>query len=334
MKKHIMVGLLFLSICSNAQKSYKGAELYSTKLWKYGKMEVRMRMAKGSGILSTFFTYKDGSEVSGAFWEEVDIEVFGKNNAQTFQSNIISNNPKKTSEQVHSPGFSLGDDYHTYTLEWTPDYVAWYLDGNQVRKTQGGQAQELTNPESFRFNIWAADIPSWVGNFDTSALPAYQFINWIKYSTYTPGTGNNGPDFTLNWQDDFNTFNSARWGKGNWTFDQNLVDFDPANIVVKDGYIVLVLSKAGETGFTGTVPVDNLVTALEEENLSSGIQAFPNPTSSKLLLKGTLEGEWSLYDVWGKRIAQGQTTEIGVEDYPNGIYFLHVNNSVKRIVKK
>src|SRR6187431_3332577 len=101
MKKFVTLALLLFSICANAQKDYKGAELYSSKTWKYGKIEVRMKMAKGSGILSTFFTYKDGSEIAGTFWEEIDIEVLGKNNAEVVQSNIITNNPKETSEQLH-----------------------------------------------------------------------------------------------------------------------------------------------------------------------------------------------------------------------------------------
>ena len=334
MKNCLIILLLLVSLSTHAQKNYKGAEVYSTKLWKYGKIEVRMRMAKGSGILSTFFTYKDGSEISGTFWEEIDIEVFGKNNAQSFQSNIISNNPKKTSEQVHSPGYSFADAYHTFALEWTPNYVAWLLDGVEVRKTQGGQAPELTNPESFRFNLWAANIQSWVGAFDTGSLPAYQFINWIRYSAYTPGAGNNGKDFTSDWQDDFNTFNSSLWAKANWTFDENLVDFDPANAVVKDGCLILVLSKAGQTGFQGVVPKDDVLTSLDDPEDFSGVEIFPNPTSSKIFLKGIVREEWSLYNLMGEKVSQGQGAEIDMVNLPNGTYFLHVNDSVNKVLKR
>jgi beta-glucanase (GH16 family) len=78
-------------------KVYKGAEVYSLQSYLHGRMEVRMRMIRGSGLLSTFFTYKNGSELSGATWEELDIEVLGKNNAATWQSNIITGNPRMTS---------------------------------------------------------------------------------------------------------------------------------------------------------------------------------------------------------------------------------------------
>jgi hypothetical protein len=335
-KTIVTASLLLLGLSVSAQKNYKGAEVYSNQSYKYGKMEMRMRMAKGSGILSTFFTYKNGSEVTGTFWEEIDIEVFGKNNATTIQSNIITNNPRKYSEQVHSPGYSMGDDYHTYTLEWTPNYVAWYIDGVLLRKSEGGQVNDLTNTESFRFNLWASDIVSWVGTFDTGALPAYQFVNWMKYSTYTPGTGNNGTDFTTSWVDDFTTFNTSRWSKANWTFGGNLVDFDPNNVVVKDGYLVLVISAAGQTGFTGTVPVDNKITdVLDNGSLNDGLKVYPNPFKEFINLDTPEAFTYKITDVLGNTVEQStsKNTNIGAH-LSSGIYVLEINIGTQKYFKK
>ncbi len=231
-------------------KPYKGAEVYSVESVTYGRMEMRMQMIRGSGLLSTFFTYKNGSELSGATWEELDIEVLGKNDATTWQSNIITGNPRMTSEQNHTSTTSLADGYHTYTLEWTPEYVSWALDGVVVRKTEGGQASSLTNPASFRFNAWSHEATGWVGALDEAALPAYQFVNWIKYYRYDNG------QFVLDWTDNFDTLDRNRWSLGNWTFDGNLVDFDITNAVVQDGTLILAITKEGATGFSGTVPKD------------------------------------------------------------------------------
>ena len=154
-----------------------------------------------------------------------------------------------TSEQVYTATSSLADGYHTYTLEWTPDYVSWSFDGAMVRKTEGGQASSLINAATLRFNAWASDSTGWAGALDEAALPAYQFVNWIKYYRYDNG------QFVLDWTDDFDSFDSSRWATGNWTFDGNLVDFDPANAVVQDGTLILAITKEGATGFSGTVPV-------------------------------------------------------------------------------
>ena len=232
-------------------KPYKGAELFSQEAVLYGRMEMRMRMARGSGILSTFFTYKDGSEQSGTFWEEIDIEVFGKDDATTWQSNIITGlGTRVTTEAEHTHPTSLADGYHTYALEWTPDYVAWKLDDIEIRRVESSQVADLTNPQSLRFNIWAANLVEWVDDFDTSALPQYQYVNWISYSRYENG------EFFHEWTDDFNSLDTGRWGRANWTFAENLVDFDPNNVVVTDGTLVLALTHQGMTGFSGSVPVD------------------------------------------------------------------------------
>jgi len=232
-------------------KPYKGGELFSQQSFLHGRMEMRMRMARGSGLLSTFFTYKNGSEGSGTFWEEIDIEVFGKDDATTWQSNIITGQGTRvTTEAVHTHPTSLADGYHTYALVWTPTYVAWEVDGVEVRRVEAGQVSDLTNPQSLRFNIWAANIVEWVGEFDPSVLPQYQFVNWISYSRYENG------QFVHEWTDDFDTLDMSRWGRADWTFAENLADFDPNNVVVTEGTLVLALTQQGMTGFSGSVPVD------------------------------------------------------------------------------
>ncbi|HXJ66061.1 MAG TPA: family 16 glycosylhydrolase, partial [Actinomycetota bacterium] len=247
----VIAAVLTVPPATAEAKAYKGAEVYSIATVLYGRMEMRMRMIRGSGLISTFFTYKNGSEVAGTAWEETDVEALGKNDGTSWQSNLKTGNPPVTSEQLYTTTTSLADAYHTYAVEWTPDYVAWSFDGAMVRKTDGGQASSLTNGETLRFNAWASDATGWAGTLDASALPAYQFVNWIKYYRYDNG------QFVLDWTDDFDSFDKTRWSAGNWTFDGNLVDFDPANAVVQDGTLILAITKEGETGFTGTVPPDD-----------------------------------------------------------------------------
>lgn len=254
----ILISLLLIPEILQA-KAYKGAEVYvpDSKAVTYGRFEMRMMAAKGSGSLSTFFLYKNGSETGAFPWEEVDIEIKGKDNADNWQSNIITGTGGSVhSEQMHGPD-QFADRFHTFTVEWTPGKVVWIVDGTVIRTTEGGQADSLTSPMGNRFNLWAASSEAWVGSFDPSILPIYQYVNWISYESYTPGAGPGGSDFTPEWRDDFDTFDGSRWAKANWTFTENLTDFDPANVVVKDGMLILCLTAEGATGFSGTVPVDN-----------------------------------------------------------------------------
>jgi endo-1,3-1,4-beta-glycanase ExoK len=292
MRSSLRLSALLLGLASSlvinqsVAKPYKGAELYSNQTYQYGRYEMRMRVANASGTLSTFFTYKNGSEVANTFWEEIDIEVFGKNNATEWQSNIILGTQRPTikTEAVHTSATSLADAYHTYTLEWTPDYVAWYLDGAEVRRITGtSTVTSLVNPQSIRFNLWSSTAESWVGPFNDNQLPVYQFINYLDYKTYNATT----KTFEGGWRDDFNSFDSSRWSKANWTFDENRVDFVPENVLVKDGVLVLALTHENATGFTGNVPVDGTSTSSSSSSKSSSSVATSSSVASSSSLSSS-----------------------------------------------
>lgn len=274
--------LAVLSMASTlSAKDFSGAELYTNKEFTYGKFEARMKMAAASGTVSSMFLYQNGSEQASAErWVEVDIEVLGKS-PNSFQSNIITGKAgaQVTSEKHHQVNPAADQGFHTYGLEWTPDYVRWTLDGQEVRKTNKGdaknQVENLIGTQGLRFNIWSSESAEWVGQFDESKLPLFQFINWVKVYKYTPGQGENGSDFTLDWTDNFDSFDSGRWSKGNWTFDGNRVDLTPNNIYTRDGMLILALTRKGQESFNGQVPVDN-----EPSPMSSSSSVTPPSSSS------------------------------------------------------
>jgi endo-1,3-1,4-beta-glycanase ExoK len=260
----LIIVLLLVSCTLSAQQAnnYKGAEVFSHEAVLFGKFEVRMKMVNEKGIVSSFFLYDNKSWQGLPYeWREIDIEALGKEN-NLLQTNIITGHAgsRITSELKHKIA-NVHTEYHTYTIEWTPDYVAWYVDGVLLRKDTAADSQQVVDlrdtPQTYRMNLWISGSEEWVGRFNKNSLPQYQCINWIKYYTYTPGKGPGGSDFTLAWTDDFDSFNSSRWGAGNWGFEGNLVTFDPANAVVKNGYLILCLTEANETGCKGQVPEDN-----------------------------------------------------------------------------
>lgn len=223
---------------------YYGAELYSNQSFKYGRFEARMKMSYASGCISSMFLYYNDSDTDNdTLWNEIDIEVLGKDSSK-IQTNIITGNRNNriTSEQVYASGFGLNSDYHTYVIEWTPDYIAWYLDGVEMRKTTPSddaknQMITMIKDESLRFNVWSDKSVSWVGKIDPTRLPSAQYIDYVKVSSYDTET----KEFTELWQDDFDTFNSTRWGKGNWSLGQ--VTLDKNNVAIEDGNLVLKITK-------------------------------------------------------------------------------------------
>ena len=268
-KLHYLFTLVLLLTVSTAwAKDFTGGEVYTKQEFQYGKFEARMMMAAASGTVSSMFLYQEGSEIpDGRPWVEVDLEILGKNPG-SFQSNIITGKAgaQKTSEKHHALNPASDKAFHTYAIEWTPNYVRWTVDGVEVRKTEGGQVLNLTGTQGLRFNLWSSESVAWVGSFDESKLPIFQFINWVKVYRYTPGAGSDGSDFTLDWTDDFDSFNSDRWAKGDWTFDGNRVDLTDKNVYCKYGMMILALSPKGQENFNGPVPID-----IDESTQAGGV---------------------------------------------------------------
>lgn len=310
-----------------AQKPYKGAEIFSKDKVLYGKFEMRMKMIKGSGMLSTFYTIEHYSGDSDTYWAELDIEVLGKNNAQIMSTNIFNNDSNGNlihTEQQIALNYSLADEYHTFTLEWTPNYVAWFIDGVEKRRKTGDFITHMDRAQAYRFNAWISSTPAWVGAIDESAMPAYQYVDWLEYSSYNPST----QDFTKQWRDDFNSFNTSRWSKANWTFTGNEVDFTSENVSVEDGKLVLAITNPDAPLSTSNEIVQDSFTA----------KYFSN--RNEIIISGMKEGnsKTKIYDLTGKVLFSKEfnTTIFSIpsSNIQTGLYVVLVNNNGKMLRKK
>lgn len=230
-------------------KDFKGAEFRTKQQFLYGRFEVRMKSAYREGVLSSFFTYH---EFSGGIenWNEIDIEILGRY-PNDIQFNTITSG--QTNHVSHYPlPFSPHEEFHVYAFEWTPNYVAWFVDAIEVYRQTGPHIATLNKPQKLMMNIWNPEATNWAGYFNPDALPAFAYYDWVKYYLYTPGSGNYGTNnnFTFSWSDDFDYWNTSRWDKATHTFVGNGCDFIPENVVVRDGYLILCLTNSINIGYT------------------------------------------------------------------------------------
>jgi endo-1,3-1,4-beta-glycanase ExoK len=241
-----IICFILVTSCNPEKKEYIGAEIYSLDTVKYGKFEIRMRMAGGDGIVSSFFLFginawKDDRKK----WLEIDLEAFGKNN-RLLQTNIITGSRKvqKQYRKLYYSDKPVTDSFHIYTLEWTPDYIAWLIDHKKIRVINDcPQVRELRSEAlSYRFNTWVSSEPFWAGFVNQKSIPACQSVDWVKYYRYVP---EHKERFVLSWVDEFNCLDRNRWATGTWTFDRNLATFSPKNITIANGYILLRVTKIG-----------------------------------------------------------------------------------------
>lgn len=272
-------------------KDFAGAEIYVNDAVRYGRFDARMQMGAVSGSVSSMFLYYNDSYLKTEPWHEIDYEVLGKE-PEKIQTNLITalaGEKNKTSEEHHDLSSRADQTWHTYSIIWTPDYISWLVDGNEVRRSTGAQVTHLQGKDmNLRFNLWASTTTAWTGIWYPERLPAYQYLNWVQYSAYTPGAGPEGSDFSLVWRDDFDgdALNSERWSLANWTFDGNRVDFTPKNAVVSNGALVLCLTSMDALGFDGSpIPQDI-------NGTTAGIrQPFPSPKMIQMSQKFNLKGQ-------------------------------------------
>ena len=250
--KFLLISAFLLgALMPRAALAVQSAELYRTQPYFYGRFEARIQFAPGEGVVSAFFLWKDGSS-STTSWNELDYEKI--NAACRLQTNIWTGTGTQ-SAQIQTPSFNVCTGFHTYAFEWTPDYIAWLIDGTQIRKVTGPAVNEYTQNASqgmsMHFNTWVGNS-SFGGTLDPSILPVHQYIAWAQYSSYADGA------FQLQWRDEFDgaTIPSG-WATGTWASPYNLSTHNPANVGFVDGVAVLSMTADGATGDFGTPPADS-----------------------------------------------------------------------------
>lgn len=242
--------------------AYYGAELTGRDQFTYGRFEARMKMLSIPGSVSSMFLYYDPSYLLGKQpWNEIDIEVLGTTDTSwqanlitrypndTLENGTVKKNTKVTSESKHPFGFGATEDFHLFTLVWTPEYISWEIDSVEIRRdTLGmakGQVEFMTQQQSLRFNVWASKSQAWVGKFTGDELadgPKIQYIDYVRVYKYDEAT----KSFTLDWQDDFDgdDLNDDHWSRGAWEMEKVMLRHE--NLIVKDGMAQLMLSREVE----------------------------------------------------------------------------------------
>jgi len=224
----------------------RGAEYRTLDSYLYGRFEARIKPSQGDGMLSSFFTFDDPADP----WGEIDIELLGLYD-HTVDLNTITTGQASHIRQHYIP-FNPHLEFHDYGFEWTPEYVAWFIDGEEIFQQSSTHITEMDSAQKIMMNIWQPVYADWVGTFDDRILPRFSYYDWVKYSSYTLGTGNHGTDnnFTLEWEDDFSAFDQTRWEKSdNHTWGGNQSILVDENAVFDNGMLVLCLTDDDNLGY-------------------------------------------------------------------------------------
>ncbi len=136
-----------------AFQPYSGAEINRTKKYHYGRYEVVMRGAPGSGVVSSFFTHTN--EYFGDPHNEIDFEFLGYDTAMV-QLNYYSESGNMQGHLVDLP-YDAAEHYQLYAFEWMPEHIDWFIgDQHVLRATEASTGLVIPHrPSRLMMNIWS-----------------------------------------------------------------------------------------------------------------------------------------------------------------------------------
>ncbi|CUM54540.1 unnamed protein product [Debaryomyces fabryi] len=250
----------------------------------FGRVEVHMKAANGTGIVSDFYLQSDDLD-------EIDIEFLGGDDTQ-FQSNYFSKGDTSTYDrgEYHTVlGDSPQTGFHNYTIDWTEEECIWYLDGDAVRTLKNSSSEGYPQtPMYLMMGAWAGGDPSnaagtieWAGGeTDYTEAPFSMTIKSLVVSDYSTGKEYSYDDQSGDW-----TSIKAKDGEINGRIDK-------VNIEGGDGSSsssVESSSSASSTSSSDSSSSDSKSTASKTDSSSSASTTSDKGTSSSKETSTSLE---------------------------------------------
>lgn len=159
--------------------------------FRYGRVEARIRLPKGQGLWPAFWMLPTDSPY-GSWAASGEIDVMEAVNQMTSVHGTIhygSNWPNNVSNGGSRGGMDYSLDFHVYAMEWTPDRIRWFVDGQEyysVTSSTWYSSAALSNPRApfdtpFHLLLNLAVGGNWPGSPDASTqFPAEMLIDWVR----------------------------------------------------------------------------------------------------------------------------------------------------------
>ncbi|MBK8198934.1 MAG: family 16 glycosylhydrolase [Acidobacteria bacterium] len=161
-----------------AYKAIAGGELQRRGFYHFGRYEVVMQAAPGSGTVSAMFTHTH--KQFGDPHDEIDIEFLGKDLTR-MHANYFTDGKQHGS--IYIPlGFDASKQIHLYAFEWDPDEIRWYVDDRLVHTARPSDFPIPQAPGRLMLHLWSGgrDQVSWAGEptFRDGARAKYYCLSY------------------------------------------------------------------------------------------------------------------------------------------------------------
>lgn len=137
-----------------------GTLLASTHYVWYGRISVSMTTSLGAGVITAFILMSDVKD-------EIDYEYVGSG-GNFMQSNYYSLGVTDYTKGANLTVSNPSEVVHEYTIDWTPERVAWIIDGEELRVVNRKDTWNETankydfpqTPSRIMLSLWPAGLPT------------------------------------------------------------------------------------------------------------------------------------------------------------------------------
>lgn len=174
------------------KEPYKGAEYTSARLkteglqtFTYGKIEARIKLPVGQGIWPAFWML--GSNIPSVKWPacgEIDI-MEHVSNSQDIVGTLHwdARNGVHAYESYGSQTKIDVTEFHDYSIEWSPNSIKWFVDGNKYVEYDITNSVNGTDSchRPFFILLNMAVGGNWPQNPDSSTVfPAKMYVDYVR----------------------------------------------------------------------------------------------------------------------------------------------------------
>lgn len=174
---------------SHNGKNYTSSKILTRdkKMVRFGRIDIRARLPRGKGIWPAFWMLPQNNVYGG--WPrsgEIDImEMVGHEPAKVHGTIHYGPGPGSTqaSRSYSLSSGSFYDEFHVFSLEWKPDQIQWFVDGNLYHTVTKAGLSAATYPfnEAFFLIFNLAVGGNWPGNPDAStSFPQWLIVDYVR----------------------------------------------------------------------------------------------------------------------------------------------------------
>lgn len=169
-------------------KMFLGAEVRSRAALTYGRVRARAKFAKGSAVVSSLVTIYTPWPADD--WNELDVECLGKSpTSAQFNAQVYTGAPTTPPVSVsvtptqdlymEELGFDASEDFHIYTVEWTPAEARFFVD-EELRHTWTKNIAKMKLPQNVLLTLWASSSAGWAGPVAAETTGATVVYDWVE----------------------------------------------------------------------------------------------------------------------------------------------------------